>query len=74
MLQERERGGEDGEEGAGPPWRGLNATAIRDPGPRGAAGAGVQVRVAQKVHAGLAAWPSAAGSATAQGTGSPRPG
>lgn len=74
MLQEGARGGEDGEEGAGPTGRGLNATAIRDPGPWGAAGAGVPVWVAEKVQAGLAAWPSAAGSATARGTGSPRPG
>lgn len=52
MLKESERGGEVGEEGPTPPWRPLNATAIRDPGPEGVAFAGAHVWVVGSVLGG----------------------
>lgn len=52
MLKEGARGGEVGEEGPTPPWRPLNATAIRDPGPEGAAFVGAHEWVVGRVLGG----------------------
>lgn len=77
MVQEGEEGRRGWEECPRHPWGLLNATAISDPGPQGAAQVGVQVWAAggRRCTQGLTAWPRAlgrvtlAGSASALGTG-----